>query len=212
VPGAPARPAEERIMRAFLRENPTIAFGLGLPLLLVLVFLLISGVPSLLVAAPQYDVLYETEYYNYNNGVQISVVDRKVNVVHQGAIAGYQNPRLWRYNARTGGVQEIAINLPPGLAPPSPATLPEATAKVIPIDVPELANLTVDSSSIAPDGYRFSAGDTGYSRDILTGLFSFSRYRDEPVLTKDGRSVRLPTVGGPYYGSGARLIGWIVTP
>ncbi|MEW5011208.1 MAG: hypothetical protein AB1Y22_06540, partial [Cycloclasticus sp.] len=61
-------------MKTFLRENPTIAFGLGLPLLLVVVFLLISGIPSLLVTPPQYDVLYATEYYNYKSGVQISVV------------------------------------------------------------------------------------------------------------------------------------------
>ena len=42
-------------MKAFLRENPTIAFGLGLPLLLVVAFLLISGIPALLVEPPQYD-------------------------------------------------------------------------------------------------------------------------------------------------------------
>ncbi len=71
-------------MKSFLRENPTIAFGLGLPLLLVVVFLLISGIPALLVDPPQYDVLYATEYYNYQNGVQISVVDQKVQVIYQG--------------------------------------------------------------------------------------------------------------------------------
>ncbi len=203
-------------MKAFIRENPTIAFGLGLPLLLVVVFLLISGIPALLVAPPQYDVLFATDYYNYNvaSGVQISVVDRKVRVVYRGGAPGYQSPRLWRYSAKTGALKEIAIPLPPGLVPAGPgAVTPEAAARITPIDVPEVADLTVDSSSIAPDGYEFSAGPGDYGRDILTGLFFSSHYRDEAVLKKDGRSVRLPRAGnGYYYGNFARFIGWVVAP
>ncbi|HEX5046360.1 MAG TPA: hypothetical protein VFX89_04505 [Gammaproteobacteria bacterium] len=200
-------------MKAFLRDNPTIAFGLGLPLLLVVVFLVISGIPALLVAPPQYDVLYATGYYNAGNGVQISVVDRKVQVVYQGAVLGYPSPRLWRYHAKTGAVQEIGIATPPGLLPPGQVPNgAEAASKLTPIEVPDLANLTVDSSSIAPDGYEFRAADTGYSRDIFTGFFGYSRYRNEAVLSKNGRSVRLPSADATYYGNNARFIGWVVAP
>jgi len=200
-------------MKSFLRENPTIAFGLGLPLLLVVGFLLISGVPALLVEPPQYDVLYATEYPNYPNGVQISVVSQKVQVVYQGNTQGYQKPRLWRYSPKTGAVKEIAIMLPPGLLPPGqkPPTSEEA-AKITPIEVPDLAGLTVDSSSIAPDGYEFSAGPNGYSGDVFTGLFYSSRYRNEAVLTKKGRSVRLPNAGNMYYGNNTHFVGWVVAP
>lgn len=203
-------------MKAFIRENPTIAFGLGLPLLVVVAFLLISGIPTLLVAPPQYDVLFATDYYNYNgaSGVHISVVDRKVRVVYQGGALGYQNPRLWRYSAKTGALKEIAIPLPPGLVPLAPGGVtPEVASRITPIDVPDVANLTVDSSSIAPDGYEFSAGTTDYGRDILTGLFFSSHYRDEAILKKDGRSVRLPrAANGYYYGNPARFVGWVVAP
>lgn len=91
-------------MKSFFRDNPTIAFGLGLPLLLlVVVFLLVSGIPALLVDPPRYDVLYATEYYGYpGNGVQIAVVDGKVQVVYQGNTQGYQKPRVWRYSPVTG--------------------------------------------------------------------------------------------------------------
>jgi ABC-type dipeptide/oligopeptide/nickel transport system permease subunit len=200
-------------MKSFLRENPTIAFGLGLPLLLVVVFLLISGIPALLVAPPQYDVLYATGYNNYPNGVQISVVNRKVRVVYQGSSVGYQRPHLWRYSPKTGGVQEIPIMLPPGLAPPGqrPAT-PGAAAKITQIDVPDLDGLTIDSSSVAPDGYRFSTGTNGYSGDVFTGLFYGARYNREAVLTKQGRSIRLPNSGNRYYSNNTRFIGWVVTP
>ncbi len=200
-------------MKSFLRENPTIAFGLGLPLLLVVAFLLISGIPALLVAPPQYDVLYATEYNNYPNGVQISVVDHKIQVIYQGSSAGYQKPRLWRFNPKTGGVQEIPIMLPPGLAPPGqrPAA-PEAASTVTPIDVPDLEGMTVDSSSVAPDGYEFSSGPDGYSGDFFTGLFYGSRYGREAVLTKKGRSIRLPYSGNTYYSNNTRFIGWVVSP
>jgi len=201
-------------MKKFLRENPTIAFGLGLPLALVVVFLLISGIPTLLVAPPQYEVLYATQYYPNPRGVQISVVNQKVQVVYQGDTLGYQQPRLWRFNPKTGAVREIAINPPPDLAPQGTSTpTAETVAKVTPIEVPEVVDLKVDSSSIAPDGYEFKAGVENYSGDIFTGLFRSSRYRSEAVLIKSGRSIRLPNADGRYYyGNSPRLIGWIVTP
>jgi hypothetical protein len=197
-------------MKSFFRENPTIAFGLGLPLLLVVAFLLISGIPALLVEPPQYDVLYATEYYTYPNGVQISVVNQKVQVVYQGSSQGYQRPRLWRYSPKTGAVKEIGIMLPPGLAPvgQSPAT----PARITPIDVPDLEGLMVDSSSVAPDGYEFSAGPNGYSGDVFTGLFYSSRYSREAVLTKKGRSIRLPVAGNMYYSNYTHFVGWVVSP
>jgi hypothetical protein len=199
-------------MKSFFRENPTIAFGLGLPLLLVVVFLLISGIPALLVDPPKYDVLYATQYYNYPNGVQIAVVNHKFQVIYQGSTAGFQKPRLWRYSPKTGGVQEIPIMLPPGLAPPGQRTVtPAEAAKVTPIDVPDLDGLTVDSSSVAPDGYEFSAGTNGYSGDVFTGLF-YSRYRNDAVLTKKGRSIRLPNTGNMYYSNNTHFIGWVVSP
>jgi hypothetical protein len=200
-------------MKSFLRENPTIAFGLGLPLLLVVVFLLVSGIPALLVGPPQYDVLYATEYNSYPNGVQFSVVNQKAQIVYQGSSVGYQKPRLWRYNPKTGGVKEIAFMLPPDLAPlGQKPTTPEEAARITPIEVPDLAALTIDSSSIAPDGYEFSAGTNGYSGDVFTGMFYSSRYRNEAVLTKKGRNIRLPNAGNPYYSNNTRFIGWVVSP
>lgn len=200
-------------MKSFLRENPTIAFGLGLPLLLVVVFLLISGIPALLVDPPQYEVLYATEYYNYQNGVQISVVGQKVQVVYQGSQQANLKPRIWRYNPKTGAVQEIAIMLPPGLpqAEKTPAT-PGEEPKTTVISVPDLEGLTVDSSSIAPDGYEFRLGQERYSGNVFGDLFYSSRYRHEAVLTKSGRSIRLPNAVGPYYSSNTQFVGWVVSP
>ena len=198
-------------MKKFLRENPTIAFGLGLPILLVIIFVLVSGIPALLIDPPKYDVLFSTGYYNYQNGVQISVVNNKVEVVYQGPARSSQKPRIWRYNAKTGAVKEIAIILPAGLplAGRTPPTKEELTQSTV-INVPDLEGLTVDSSSISPDGYKFSTGGR-YSRNVFGGLFYPSSYRYEAVLTKDGRSIRLPNVNGTYYGTNTRFIGWVVS-
>ncbi len=199
-------------MKTFLRENPTIAFGLGFPILLVVVFLLISGIPGILVAPPEYDILYATEYNIYPNGLQIAVVNRKVQVVYRGSSQGYQNPRLWRYSPKTGAVKEIPVILPPGLAPAQPGiAVPAVDTKITPINVPDLQGLTIDASSLAPDGYEFSAGMNGYSGDVFTGLFYSSRYRSEAVLKKNGRSIRLPNADGMYY-SNTHFIGWVVSP
>ncbi|MEH6625828.1 MAG: hypothetical protein V7739_05250 [Motiliproteus sp.] len=200
-------------MKKFIRENPTIAFGLGLPLLLVVVFLLISGLPTLLVALPQHDVLYATNYNNTPNGIQIVVVNNNVQVNYLGSSQAYQNPRLWRYSPQTGAVKEIAIMLPPGLAPANQTSAnAEKPLVVTPIAVPDLDGVTVDSSSLAPDGYQFSTGANAYSGRVFTGLFYSSRYRQQAELVKDGRSIHLPNTDGAYYRNSSRFIGWVVTP
>ena len=200
-------------MKSFLRENPTIAFGLGLPLLLVVLFLLISGIPTLLVDPPQHDLLYATEYYNQQEGVQISVVNQKVLVSYRGIAQGQQIPRLWRYHSKTGAVQEIAIILPPGLRASDAKTIEPGDRLIsTPIDVPDLEGLVVDSSSIAPDGYEFSSGSDRYSGNVFGGLFYSSRYRYQATLSKDGRSVRLPNADNYYYRQNTRFIGWVVSP
>jgi len=201
-------------MKSFFRENPTIAFGLGLPLIIVVVFLLISGIPALLVDPPQYDVIYSTEYYNNNmNGVQVAVENQKVKVYYQGNTAGYQRPKFWRFNPKTGGVREITYMLPPGLVPRGQKpVVPQDASMVTPITVPDLEGLTVDSSSVAPDGYEFMAGPYGYSRNVFTGMFYSGRYRNDISLTKKGRSIRLPNSSNTYYSNNVHFIGWVVSP
>ncbi len=198
-------------MKKFIQENPTIAYGLGLPLLLVVIFLIVSGLPQLLVAKPQYELLYATGIHGYPNAVQITVVEQKVQVIYQGVADGNERPRVWRYNPQTGGVQEIAIVLPPspvGSENGSDAApqQPETTV----IDVPDLASLRIDSSSVAPDGYEFRAADDRYSRNIFSGIFYSRQYNHEAVLTKNGRSVRLPNSNDRYYSRNTQFVGWVL--
>ncbi len=199
-------------MKTFLRENPTIAFGLGLPLLLVMVFLLVSGIPNLLVASPQNDLLFATEYYNHQNGMQISVINQSVQVIDQGNLPNNQKPRIWRYHAKTGAVQEIAFTLPSRTirSGTKPATTDDI-AIMTPVDVPDLEGIKVDSASIAPDGYEFSVGNR-YSGNPFGSLFYSSRYHHDAVLSKNGRRILLPDAPVRYYRGNIHFIGWVVSP
>jgi len=212
-------------MKSFLRENPTIAFGLGLPLLLVVMFLLLSGIPSLIVPPPQYDVLYTTGHRHYEHDVQISVVEEKVLVTYHNNNRNnsYNNNklRLWRYMPQTGAVKEIAIILPASNAPADDSSTVDVqsqtdqsqksqASKASTIEIPELASLTIDSSSIAPDGYEFNADLGRYSGNVFGGLFYSRRYSYDAQLSKSGRNVRLPNTVDRYYGRAAKLVGWVV--
>jgi hypothetical protein len=200
-------------MKSFLRENPTIVFGLGLPLLLVMVFLAVSGIPALLVAPPQHDVLYATEYYNSQEGVQIAVVDQQVQVSFRGIELGGQIPRLWRYHSDTGAIQEIAIVLPPSLTSlGAKSAEPGDFLITTPIAISDLKGVAVDSSSIAPDGYEFSTDSDRYSGNLLGGPFYSSRNRHQATLAKNGRNIRLPNTDNIYYRQQTRFIGWVVSP
>ncbi|MDO6564323.1 hypothetical protein Q4488_13085 [Amphritea sp. 1_MG-2023] len=189
-------------MKTFIRENPTITFGLGLPVLLMMAFLLMSGLPTLLVAGPTYDLLFATGYNRYQQTLQISVIDQRVQVIDQGTQANYQRPRLWRYNAHTGAVQEIAF-----IVPVADNT---AANPVKRIELPDLEGVTVDSSSIAPDGYEFSTLGRS-SSNLFAGLFYLSGSNRGAVLLKNGRRIRLPEVADHYYRGQVHFIGW-VTP
>ncbi|MDC9728106.1 MAG: hypothetical protein PSN04_02115 [Methyloprofundus sp.] len=197
-------------MNTFLRENPTIAFGLGLPLLFVIAFIAISGIPYLLVAPPQYDVIYATKYNHYQSGIQISVVKQKAQIYYQGGAHNNQKPRLWRYNSKTGAVQEISFILPGGLSINGKKRGAKAEVLTTTLaSAPELDSLTLDSSSIAADGYEFSL-DNRYSRHAFGGLFFSSRNRYEAALIKNGRRVRLPNING-YYRNNIQFIGWVIS-
>ncbi len=200
-------------MKSFFRDNPTIAFGLALPVLLVVVFLLGSGIPTLLVAPPKYDVLFATDYYSDQQGLQMAVVGQQLRLSFRGPAQRGRLPRLWRYYAKTGAVQEIGIVLPSSLAAAGETGTEAPTSMTsVAVAVPDLQGVVVDSSSIAPDGYAFNSASDRYPDRIFGGLFYSSRYHHQVRLEKNGRRVRLPYAGNDYYRHSTRFIGWVVSP
>ncbi len=200
-------------MKKFIRENPTLAFGLGLPLLIVAVFLAAAEVPQLGAPPPQYAVVFATNYSQGNRSINIRVENGKASVTAIGENGYYNMPRLYVFTPATGRLREIHITLPPELAAARPCcnNTGKDTGKITPIRVPELEALTLDNSSVAPDGYEFS-GYEGYSRGIMSGLFFGGSYHNDAVLKKGHYKMHLPQTEGQYYGAPPYFIGWVVTP
>jgi hypothetical protein len=199
-------------MKEFLKNNPTLAFGLGLPLLLVVIFSLAAGIPSLTAVPPKYDVIFATNYYGSNEGFRIHTSSGKAVVTFVGECNYCQPPEIYRYNSANGTLKRITIDIPPEArqsnnSQPNPAN----KNRVIPVEVPDLSNVRLDDSNPAPDGYLFAQGDDYSSGGVLPSIFfSRSYYYNEPVLRKDNYRIRLPLAKGYYHSSNVRLIGWVI--
>lgn len=191
----------------FIKENPALAAGIGLPFLLVVIFSLAAVIPQWLVAPPQYDLLFIANQYNNNSDTEIRLQvvggvlkaeQRKLERVNNY----YNNnvPHLYRYSVRNNSVQEI------NLSPKSTVESKDWQE----FSVPEVQSLKLDNNSKAPDGYEF-AGQYGYSGGSI--FFPFGgRYRDGVSIIKDGRAVALPKIDGSYYYPGnVKFLGWIVS-
>ena len=182
-------------MFSFIRKNPTIVFGLGFPLLILVIILLTSGLSVYFIEPPKYDLIYATEYENYSDKFNIQVVNNKVQVYYNKKNNEYVRvPKLWYYNAKSGAQHEIPIIIPN-----------DFTATNI-IAIPELDKLEVSSASISPDGYEFRVSN----RRTNTIFFPLESYRDKPVLVKSNRSIQIPISVNNYYAYGTKFIGWVM--
>jgi len=195
----------------WLKKNGPLAIGIGLPVALILFFALAMWIPKLLVADPKYDILYLTNYNETGtNTLHYTVRDRNVSFSFSGKNYGYNLPKLYRFTPGSGAVKEITISIPEGLQPQENRELSLQKEVIItPIPVPEIEQLNIDTSSIAPDGYGFRSGYGG-SPGLAGGIFFSSSYRYNTVISKDGRIIKFPG-GEPYYNPfNIKFIGWVV--
>ncbi|HEU5047848.1 MAG TPA: hypothetical protein VFT64_08400 [Rickettsiales bacterium] len=190
-----------------LKENPTIAFGIALPLLVVIILSIAAMVPNLLEAPPKYAVLYATDYYpGKDRGVIVNVENRKAKASYIPSCYG-DLTKIYLFNPATGNAHELKTNTP---QPPRGVQTADCNKPQSPVDIsiPELENLDVDASDISPDGYAFQSGQYGSSGGVMTEIFFTRSYYSEPVLRKGSRTVRLPQTTGSY--GAVKLIGWVI--
>lgn len=204
-------------MKAFLKENPALALGLGLPLAIVLVFSLAASLPGLYAPPPRYDVVFATGYYDYNNsnGYHISVVGGKFHLTYNQNCGYSQVPQLYRYHAANGSVSRIDFTPPETAGKECPNASPRPpvnSAATVSVSVPELADITLNTGNPAPDGYQFSTRYDNYSgTGILPSLFFTRSYDRTPELRKGTNHIRIPMGGENYTAYNAYFIGWIET-
>lgn len=191
----------------FIKENLVLVVGLTLPLLLILLFFVATVIPKALGTPPQYEMLFATSRYDYQNppdydldftvkNQQLMVKVRKID--HQQRI-GYHTKLLMAYDGKTETVREIKIDMAQAakIADGSQAVLQETGGWII------------DASTISPDGYTLdgpSYRSSGLVGDIFGGGYRNNGYR----LKKSGVGYRIPDTPGIYYYNQMQFIGWVV--
>lgn len=195
-------------MKQFIKENPTLAFGLGLPLLLVFALWAATEWVQRNTEPPKYDVIFATGYYDYNPGIRISVEGGKARLEHEGAGSNYANfPRLYRYHAGSGKVQEIKYTVPPEVKALSSTTNSTSHGgPIIAISVPELEALKLDPTAESRDGYTFEASRS--SGPVAGELFFGSGSRSMITLNKGTYRKRIPLKETYMYNE--HFIGWVI--
>lgn len=193
-------------VKKFIRENLVLIMGISLPMLLVILFFLTSVLPKSLATPPQYELLFSVVRYDYRPATTPNfdfIVRDGVLLVRTGK-ADSTNPtrythKLLAYDARTESVREITFDFN------QIGKLGEQAEMVL----PETRNLTIDTSSRAPDGYSFEG--PSYSGGGLMSELFFGGYRNAGYrIVRDKVAFRIPdTFGNIYHSGNLQFIGWI---
>lgn len=195
-------------MRRLVQGNPALAIGVALPIVVVVVFVLVSAVPRWLTAPPAHDLLlaYDDPLQSRRRavGVVVDVVDGRLRarIAERDELRLEGIPRLFRYDAASGRVEEIEIRVPADAA-----DLPDGTE----LPVPDLAGTELSTLLTAPDDYVFR-GQRGRSGSVFGGLFGVGGARADVLIEKDGAVVRVPVPTASAYPGQVRFLGWAVEP
>lgn len=190
-------------MIRLLRQNPMLAAGILLPLVVVVFFMLATMIPRWLVDPPAYDFVFTSIQGNSTGpAVELSFVvegDRIRARVYQSEQPYRNLPRLFLFEHETQSVREITVTLPAAVEDFEDGDY---------IDVPGLESRTVSTRREAPDGYEI------YGPNYRGGdFFPFYRSRGYSALTlsKNGAVIEVPQVGasGTYYYN-ATFLGWLL--
>ena len=160
---------------------------------------------------PKYDLLFsidlnEVPYTDSNSkGIVVRVKNHRPEVIFTGSWGQPSStdiPSLYLCQASSGNLEEIALQL---ANKPSPETNSV-------IDVPGLAYLTVDDSSVAPDGYSLSGlrFDKAYGILDIVMPSPFSPFPSGKQLKEDFYKTCLRQVAGHQFGLTVHFIGWVI--
>jgi hypothetical protein len=188
---------------AFLKRNFVVVIGVALPTLLVLFLAVVRGAQISSVPDPRYDLVFASNTYG-SPQLEFSVEAGKLKVRYlpppedQMRQAVRVVPELFYLDVGRLAVRKIPVELPVDAGG-------QLAGQVQALDVPQLADLELDPSSIAPDGYRFEYASS--SGGLLTGIWGGNGDRYRHVLKKDGRRIKVPDTVHRY---DARVVGWVV--
>ena len=189
-------------MLKHLRENPMIAASIGLPLVVVVFFLLATAIPKWFVDPPGHSFLFTVPDHTHRSpeiDVRFDVADGRLRVRVYKTDVHYRNtPRLYLFDHEKLATREIPIDLPPNK---------DGFEDGDEIEVSEFANRAIATERTAPDGYEVR--NPGYRGDnIVTALFGGRRHKNLAVH-KSGAVFDIPNPGSNTYYYNVTFLGWL---
>ena len=186
-------------MKQFLHDNLALVAGILLPVILMAVFFIAGRIPQSVVADPQYDLIFATNYYEGNSHYpyQIAVENGDLVIHHRkppDEHTHYQTPTLYRFNHKTLQSEILDINFDN-----------IADGRVLSPAIDALNETMLSDKRVSPDGWEFDYHYRG-SGGLFGDLFGFGYRGSGTVLRKDGRLIRLEDEGHYYQGE---FIAWV---
>jgi hypothetical protein len=190
-------------MKNWVKENLVLVIGLALPVLLIALFFVATVLPKSFGTPPQYELLFTTTKYDYQNKPEY-VLD--FNVKNKQLLVKakkydektYNNATrlLMVYDAKTEAVREIAIDA-------------SKMSDGVEVVLEETKNMQLDTNNVSPDGYTLE-GPNYNSSGLLGGLFG-GGYRNNGFRIKKGSvGYKVPQHQPDYYYSDLKFIGWVI--
>lgn len=192
-------------MKNFIKQNLVLVIGLTLPLLLIVLFFVATVIPKAMGTPPQYEMLFTTTRYDYQNppdyfldfavkNQQLVVKVRK----NENKDRNYNAKILMVYDGKTETVREISIDT---------AKTAEAAIRAE-VVLAETKHMTIDTSSLSPDGYTLDG--PAYSGGGMMGMFG-GGYRNSGFrLKKGGVGYQIPNTQQNHYYNQVQFIGWVI--
>jgi hypothetical protein len=189
--------------RGWLRDNALLVIALALPLLVVVIFLVMTMVPRWTVAAPQYDLaMSATGSWDQGSrhSLTFSVRDNRIVADFRppGPNSSALRQTLYLFDHATLDVREVPVTVPGDLA--------DGESRTIVVDA--LAARPVVAQTRAPDGYEFALR-TSNSPGLVGEVFGMRHYDQHGSIRNGGRVISVALPGS--YSYSVTAVGWLGT-
>ena len=193
-------------MKNFIKENLVLVIGLTLPLLLIVLFFVATVIPKAMGTPPQYEMLFTTVRYDYQNTqdylLDFAVKNQQITVKvqkNENKDRNYNVKKLMAYDGKTETVREIAIDI----------AKTAGASNGIEVVLEETKNMIIETSSVSPDGYVLDGPNYG-GGGLMGGMFG-GGYRNSGFRIKKGSvGYKIPNEQQNYYYNQVQFIGWVV--
>jgi len=193
-------------LKNFVKENLVLVVGLTLPVLLIVLFFVATVIPKSMGTPPQYEMLFTTARYEYQNPsdfqFEFVVKDKRLMVKakkNEAINRNYNTNKLMAYDGKTETIREITLDI-------AKVGVIAANGAVV---LEETKNMSIDTSSVSPDGYVLEGPNYGGS-GLLGGLFGGGYRNSGYRIKKGGIGYKLPNVQPYDYYNQVQFIGWVV--